>query len=190
MSLYMVKSTEQAALLADSYKMKLIEEFAGKPITTKQVAEVLGEKAPKLYRHVDALVKVGLLVLVEERPKRGTVERYYQSVATRFEFDPNLFTTQIDENATLAMLRKMFRESESEMLNLAETLDENEYEPMLLPLVMKLTLESSPQNIVKLRQKLQEWIDECEALADHNQQHSSEGELVTYKGLITFYPAS
>ena len=189
MSVYLVKSTEQAALLADSYKMKLIEQFAGQPITTKQVAEVLGEKAPKLYRHVDALVAAGLLTLVEERPKRGTVERYYQAVATRFEIDPNLFVTQNDDNTAVAMLRQLFRESETEMLNIAESVKDSDCEPMLYPLAMKLTVEASQQNILMLRQKLQEWIDDCEALADKSGQHRSEEEMLTYKGLITFYPA-
>jgi hypothetical protein len=47
---YIVKSREQAKLLTDPFKLKLLECFAGKPLTTKQVADQMGEKAPRLYR--------------------------------------------------------------------------------------------------------------------------------------------
>ena len=70
MKTYVVKRLEQAKLLTDPFKLKLIEGFAGAPATTKQVADRLGEKAPRLYRHVDALVDEGLLILIEEKPKR------------------------------------------------------------------------------------------------------------------------
>ena len=88
MDTYVIKRLEQATLLSDPFKLKLLEGFAGKPSTTKQVADRMGEKAPRLYRHVDALVDEGLLTLVEEKPKRGTIERYYTTVAARFEVDP------------------------------------------------------------------------------------------------------
>ena len=56
METYVVRRLEQARLLSDPFKLKLLEQFAAGPATTKQVADLLGEKAPRLYRHVDALV--------------------------------------------------------------------------------------------------------------------------------------
>ena len=61
MDTYVVKRLEQAKLLTDPFKLKLLEGFARNPATTKQVADRMGEKAPRLYRHVDALVEEGLL---------------------------------------------------------------------------------------------------------------------------------
>ena len=57
METYVVKRLEQAKLLTDPFKLKLLERFAGEPVTTKQVADRMGEKAPRLYRHVDAYYK-------------------------------------------------------------------------------------------------------------------------------------
>jgi DNA-binding transcriptional ArsR family regulator len=91
MDTYIVKRLDQAKLLTDPFKLKLLERFGGDPVTTKQVADQMGEKAPRLYRHVDALFDAGLLELVEEKPKRGTVERYFRTIASRFEVDPELF---------------------------------------------------------------------------------------------------
>ena len=92
MQSYVFRQQSQARLLADPFKLRLIEAFAGPPATTKQVADKTGEKAPRLYRHVDALADEGLLKLIEEKPKRGTIERYYTTVAERFEVDPELFS--------------------------------------------------------------------------------------------------
>ncbi|MGY8795785.1 MAG: ArsR/SmtB family transcription factor, partial [Woeseiales bacterium] len=79
MDAFVIKRLEQAKFLSDPFKLKLLDEFAGIPVTTKQVADRLGEKAPRLYRHVDALFEEGLLTLIEEKPKRGTIERYYKT---------------------------------------------------------------------------------------------------------------
>jgi len=112
---YIIKRLEQARLLSDPFKLRLIEQFYT-PTTTKQVADKLGEKAPRLYRHVDAMVDAGLLVLVEEKPKRGTVERYYKSVAGRFEMDPDLFNTSGEAaDSTFALVRAALKETESEL---------------------------------------------------------------------------
>ncbi len=85
MSTHVIRDLGQAKLLTDPFKLKLLERFADEPITTKQVADLMGEKAPRLYRHVDALVEAGLLELIKEQPKRGTIERYYKTIASRFE---------------------------------------------------------------------------------------------------------
>ena len=96
---YTVRSLEQARLLADPLKLRILREFVDEPRTTKQVAERLGEKAPRLYRHVQAMLDVGLLEHKEERKKRGTTERYLQAIAARFEVDGSLFSGQTSARA-------------------------------------------------------------------------------------------
>jgi hypothetical protein len=61
----------------------MMELFAESPKTTKQVAELLGQPPTRLYHHVDALERAGLLVLKETRQNRGAVEKWYGSVADR-----------------------------------------------------------------------------------------------------------
>ena len=58
----------------------MMEIFAESPKTTKQVAELLGQPPTRLYHHVDALERAGLLVLKETRQNRGAVEKWYGSV--------------------------------------------------------------------------------------------------------------
>lgn len=186
MDTYIVKRLDQAKLLTDPFKLKLLERFGGNPVTTKQVADQMGEKAPRLYRHVDALFGAGLLKLVEERPKRGTVERYYRTIASRFEVDPELFTTsgeQRDEG--IEMMRSLFRETESDMVRLFSEDDDSHGDPRLLPLLMRVAVRGTEDEIVRLREKLDEWLEECQVLAETGE---GRDDGVAYSGFLVFYP--
>lgn len=188
MDTYLVRRLEQAKLLTDPFKLKLLERFAGKPATTKQVADRMGEKAPRLYRHVDALVEEGLLQLVEEKPKRGTIERYYRTVAARFEMDPQLFSTSSGGGEASDMMRRIIRDTESDLLRLLEQHDnddktaENE-----LPILMRVSIRGTRSEIAGLRSKLEQWIAECGSI-DAGREDSPG--LVSYAGLLAFYPQS
>src|SRR4051795_2953393 len=67
--------------LAHPLRLRIIELFAEGPKTTKRVAELLGEPPTRLYHHVAALERAGLLQLKETRQNRGAVEKWYGSVA-------------------------------------------------------------------------------------------------------------
>src|ERR1043165_2242008 len=67
--------------LAPPLRLRMMELFAESPKTTKQVAELLGQPPTRLYHHVAALERAGLLVLTETRQNRGTVEKWYAGVA-------------------------------------------------------------------------------------------------------------
>jgi DNA-binding transcriptional ArsR family regulator len=66
--------------LAHPLRLRLFELFAERPRTTMQVATLLGEPPTRLYHHVNALERAGLVRLRETRPNRGTIEKYYASV--------------------------------------------------------------------------------------------------------------
>jgi DNA-binding transcriptional ArsR family regulator len=57
-----------------------ILEHAVTPTTAVAIAESLRVPVTRLYRHLNALREAGLLAVVEERPKRGVIERWYQLV--------------------------------------------------------------------------------------------------------------
>jgi DNA-binding transcriptional ArsR family regulator len=89
---YTISSLEQVKVVADPLRVRILETIVLEPRTTKQIAEVLGEKPTRLYHHVDALAEAGLIRLVDTRPVRGTTEKYYQAVARSFRTDPGLFS--------------------------------------------------------------------------------------------------
>ena len=189
MGTYIVKRLEQAKLLTDPFKLKLLERFACGPATTKQVADRMGEKAPRLYRHVDALVEEGLLVLVEEKPKRGTIERYYRTVADRFEVHPDLFIASEEggEDA-LSMIRSLLRDTESDLVRLFDEYQAAGAPPPddELPIVMRVGVRGTPEEILALRDKLEEWHKESSEMRGDREDSD---ELVSWSGLLAFYPA-
>jgi len=110
---------EQVKVLADPLRLRILEQLCDEERTTKQVAQILGEKPTKLYHHVDALERVGLIRLTRTRPNRGTVEKYYLSVARQFRADSRLFAGsdewQEDGGTLQAMITTVFERTADEM---------------------------------------------------------------------------
>lgn len=78
-----MQGLEQVRALSHPLRIRLIELFAQRPMTTKQAAELLGESPTKLYHHVAALESAGLVELRETRQNRGTTEKYFAAVSRR-----------------------------------------------------------------------------------------------------------
>src|SRR5437868_6579419 len=70
--------------LAHPLRIRILEMFAEQPRTTMQIAAVLGQPPTRLYHHVNALEKAGLLRVKETRANRGTIEKYYEPAAVGF----------------------------------------------------------------------------------------------------------
>jgi hypothetical protein len=82
-----IDSVEQLKIFADPLRQQLLQAFCCNAATVKQVAEQIGEKPTRLYHHVDLLEQNGFLEVVDTRQIRGTVEKYYQTVARKIIVD-------------------------------------------------------------------------------------------------------
>ena len=80
-------------VLADPRRIRILELLGDQERTTKQVAEILGEPPTRLYHHMAALARVGLIRLARTRQNRGAQEKYYVAVARTFGADPKLFAS-------------------------------------------------------------------------------------------------
>jgi DNA-binding transcriptional ArsR family regulator len=149
---YRVKSLAQVRALANPLRMRILVTLAEKPRTTKQVADLLGEPATKLYHHVAALEKAGLVRLRKTRPLRGTVEKYYQAVASRFEVADNLFSGvgAPTRGGAVAALMDQAREG------LLRAIAMPARGPALLPLAGNATGLVTPKQYEELRGRLLE----------------------------------
>ena len=87
-----IQGLDQVRALADPLRLRLLEAFHVER-TTAQVAQLLEEKPTRLYHHVDALERAGLLRKTRTQRKRGTLEQYYLAVARRFVAAASLFAT-------------------------------------------------------------------------------------------------
>src|SRR5689334_23186311 len=82
------RSVADLRALAHPLRLRMMELFAESPRTTKQVAELLGQPPTRLYHHVAALERAGLLQLQETRPNRGAIEKWYTSTARQIQDSP------------------------------------------------------------------------------------------------------
>jgi len=105
--------------LAHPLRLRIMELFAEMPRTTKQVAALLGEPPTRLYHHVAALERVGLLRLTETRKKRGTVERWYEAAARTLRTPPRRgkrSATSTGSAARRAMALAVMEQSRQELV--------------------------------------------------------------------------
>jgi hypothetical protein len=178
-------------VLADPFRLKLLGAFGDRPRTTKQVAQRLGEKPTKLYHHVEALERVGLLVLKETRPNRGTLEKYYQAVATRFRIGGALFSTgetpdpMADETA--AMLMSILDTTRAE---LAETLSRTaggaKSGSATAAMVARMLLRGEPARIERFRSRLTALLEQFKAESAGVERDKTAPYALT----LAFYPLS
>lgn len=176
---YKINSLEEVRLLGDPLKLKLLQTFAEAPRTTKEAAAALGENITKLYRHVDALHEAGLLVVVAEKQKRGTVERTFRAVAQRFEADHALFSDRSGEDGQ-DTARQILRISEGEILDVLRHAKPDDRESAI---IMHIRGKATPEKIQALRQTLNDWLDSVPG----EEEESTGADSVEFGGLIAFY---
>jgi predicted ArsR family transcriptional regulator len=176
---YEIKDLGVIRLLSDPLKLQLLQAFAESAKTTKQVASELGEPVTKLYRHVDALHDSGLLEVVGERQKRGTIERTFQAIARRFEVDHSLFGGESADKGAAAV-REVLRGSETEILNALSKFGDDEESRMIFARVRG---KASPEQIAELQEKLNEWMQSMPC-----DDEAPSDDAREYGGLIAFYP--
>jgi len=148
---YTMKSLDQVRILAHPVRLKLLEAFA-EPRTTKQAAEALKMPATRLYHHVNALERVGLIRLKSTKPVRGTVEKYYESVAKRIMVGADLFGEKREQ--LQEAVASVIEEASTDLRDALERADATP--DNLRPLALRAMISASPAQIAALRKKMLE----------------------------------
>ncbi len=86
---FYIEGLDQAVELLKPIRIELLKRM-GVPRTCPELAEFFHESPQKIYYHVKALEKAGLVEKVEERRVRGVVEGYYQARARSYWLAPKL----------------------------------------------------------------------------------------------------
>jgi predicted ArsR family transcriptional regulator len=180
-----LNNLEQVKVFANPLRARLVEVFAEKARTAKQAAEILGQKPTKLYHHVDALERVGLIKLVRTQKKRGTLEKYYRTVAKRFSVDSRLFQMKEHGKEMLGEFRAMFQTMfENTMQEINESIsgrlicpDRKETEAI----IARKHIYTTHDKVKKLQQKIRKLLDEFAAAEE------KKGEI-EYRLMLVFYP--
>ncbi|HEU4366514.1 MAG TPA: helix-turn-helix domain-containing protein [Candidatus Krumholzibacteria bacterium] len=178
----------QVKVLADPLRIRILEELCKAERTTKQVAQLLGEKPTKLYHHVEALERVGLIRLARTRPNRGTTEKYYISVARQFNADSRIFSAadagaEAEGDALQAMIATVFDRTAGELRDLvaqnrgSEGIEEQ-------GVLSYLEVRTDDKHARQLRARLMRLI---KSLDETHESTKKSGEK-RYRLTIAFYP--
>jgi predicted ArsR family transcriptional regulator len=156
-------------------RLRLLELFAEGPRTTKQVADFLGEPPTRLYHHVAALERAGLLQLKETRKNRGTTEKWYEAIARTMGSSTPVRSTrrappdQVAARRSVAMA--VLEQSRQEVLSTMSRTDGDR------PLVARLVMVAPPARIAELRQRITHLLRDVqrEFACDDEAQAAGEG---------------
>ena len=147
------RAVTELRALAHPLRLRLFELFAEAPRTTMQVAELIGEPPTRLYHHVNALERAGLLRLRETRPNRGTVEKYFEAVVAGFK-DVESRTQAgraLAGRSARAAAGAVFEQARQDLFaSLAEPRGKKDPGPVLL----RMILSASPAKAAALRKRL------------------------------------
>ena len=185
---YRISDIDQVKALAHPLRMRIIETLAASdPMTTKQVANALGEKPTRLYHHVDILQKTGLIRLTHTRQNRGTTEKYYEAIAKQFRAGADLFSDESSDdqkNALRPMIRTVFDNTLSEMLRLVE---QNDFEEKLEEegLLSYLEIHLPQEKVDIVQQKLKDVLEYLQGLEESG---FGDEELRKFRLTIAHYP--
>lgn len=178
---HLLTDLEQVKVLADPLRLRILEPLCEAARTTKQVAEILGEKPTKLYHHIDALERVGLIRLESTRQKRGTLEKYYRAVATSFRADPELFSsTSCAPESWAAMGATVLENAVTELRGLAPPDPSESPEKAIFAGVR---IRARAADVAALQEKVESWIEEATSI-----ECEEEDEEVDYRLAVAFYP--
>ncbi|MCF7925567.1 MAG: hypothetical protein K9L26_03440 [Candidatus Izimaplasma sp.] len=87
--LKVIKTDEELKIFTDPYRMKIIEKYLenDKPMTVKQVADILEEVPAKVHYHVKKLIKIKLLELDHIEIINGINAKYYKMPYDEFRVE-------------------------------------------------------------------------------------------------------
>jgi DNA-binding transcriptional ArsR family regulator len=146
------RATQELRALAHPLRLRLVEEFAGGARTTMQVAAAMGEPPTRLYHHVNALERVGILKLARTRQVRGTTEKYYE--VAKKTFGPKLGTriTRGMKGSIRNLTYMLFEEARADLL--AAIADPSKLTRDAAPVALRVLLTVSPAQLARVRKEL------------------------------------
>ena len=191
-----IDSIERLKAIANPLRQQILEQFAREPATTKQVADKLGYQATRLYHHVAKLEQAGLIQLVDKRQVRGTIEKYYSTVATRMRVDPDAFgdasAILAGELAGLGVVESMLGNVRNEVAGylgeVAERMvgDPQAEKPEDEVLFAQAEVEVDDETVRELRRKIADLIDDCERTRELGNRKGRFAKK--YRLLIGWFP--
>lgn len=178
-----ITTPAQLKAVSDPLRLEILETLLKEALTVKQVADRLGQPPTKLYYHVKALEKIGVVTIVETRVKSGIIEKYYRASAQSLKVDRQLFRAKGGDafetvlgvvfDATVDDLR---RSRAAGLLRLSGDPDVESSNVAISRTLLNLPPAAVPKAIAKLNALAKEW------------DYPEHPEDVDYGFTFAFYP--
>ena len=117
-----LKTPEEIKIYSDPYRLKIFYTFNrfGRPATSKEVADAMGEVPSKVYYHVKKLESIKLLKIVETREINGIVAKYYEPFKGNIrlkqeDIEPDVKKVYVSE--TQKLVQEMYEMSKRKFLD-------------------------------------------------------------------------
>lgn len=146
------RATQELRALAHPLRLRLVEEFAGQARTTMQVAAAMGEPPTRLYHHVNALERAGILRLARTRQVRGTTEKYYEVARKRLGTVAGSKVPGRMRGPLSHLANVMFEEARSDLV--AAISDPSKRAPGNPPVAFRMLLSLTPAQLGVVRRKI------------------------------------
>ena len=172
--------------LAHPLRLRILERFAERARTTKQVADLLGEPPTRLYHHVAALERAGLLVLKETRKNRGTIEKWYEAAARSFGPTPS---ARGPRRAKGSAARRAIATTVLE-LSRQEVVLAMQQRGGERALVARIVVAARPKRMAAPRRRLHRAIEDIQREFGSAHDRAPGAEEVRWVVTLTFAPAS
>ena len=152
-----IDNVEKLKIFADPLRQQLLQEFCCNPATVKQIAEKIGEKPTRLYHHVDLLEQNGFLEVVDTKQIRGTVEKYYQTVARKIIVDHALVGSLEEESGETEVKNIVMNTIQACLVDARDHFDEAE-DPRSV-ILAQATLHLTPNQLKIFEEKLDSLVE-------------------------------
>lgn len=122
--MHFIESPRAATELLNPIRVDILTRL-DRPRTCTELAKELGLTTQKVNYHMNVLLEAGLVTLVEERRKRGTIEGIYRAAARSIWFSPRLVSRlggrrPSSDEASLAYLLELMEQMQIEIGHLAD----------------------------------------------------------------------
>jgi DNA-binding transcriptional ArsR family regulator len=176
--------------LAHPLRLRLMELFAETPRTTKQAAALLGQPQTRLYHHVAALERAGLLRVKETRLIRGITEKCYEATSrTMGSSDVRAgwkrSKSKRESAARRALVMSVLTQSRQEVVAAMATSGGER------PMMARVVVVARSARLAALRERLFKMLEKIQKEFDGDEQNADAAADVDRWALtITFAPVT
>jgi DNA-binding transcriptional ArsR family regulator len=171
------RATQELRALAHPLRLRLVEHFARGPRTTMQVAAEMGEPPTRLYHHVNALERAGILRLKSTRQVRGTTEKYFEVAKHKLGLIRARDVTPAARASLRGLATLVFDEAREELL--AAIADPGGLTRETAPIALRMLLSVPPSHQKRVRRRIMATVKAIKRELKGSDKNSAEGWALT-----------